>query len=146
MTFVILPILDLVWEDHMKTSLSCLSFSFWECMVLVYFGRLSKSETTKKFVYLFYAPETTYLWCAICSLPSPKMLAIFRKGAKSETSPYFYHRKRRHHSHLSPSSPQHHALEIKRMARVSQCSQLCKKSVFPEYLLSITLLLITVRK
>lgn len=32
-----------------------------ECVVLVYFRQLSESETTEKFVYLFHAPEATYL-------------------------------------------------------------------------------------
>ena len=40
-----------------------------DCMVLTYFRQLSESKRNGNFACLFYAPEASYLWFAICSLP-----------------------------------------------------------------------------
>jgi len=39
-------------------------------MVSMYFRQLSESKRNEKLAYLFHALEASYLWFAICSLPS----------------------------------------------------------------------------
>lgn len=89
MTFVTLAILDLVREDHVKASSSCLSFFLFlgECMVFLYFRQLSESKTNEKFAYLFHAPEATYLRFAIWSLPSHA--GNFQEGSQVRNQPLF---------------------------------------------------------
>lgn len=122
------PMLDLVWEDHVKVSESCLPFSSlgtaWSQCIL---GNCLKVTGMKILPVLCTRSQLS----VICYLQPPISCWKF-SGKEPSHKPALMSitAKARHHLPPSPTSPLHHALETKRMAGVSQCSQLCKNHPF----------------